>query len=209
MKNSKAFIWDHDGTLLDSYEMIVSSLYETYKEYGIELNKEDIHKHVIRYSVSSFIQKMEERTGIKFESMKKRYSEISDVKKLNIQAIPNDKDNFGKMAEQGAENFVFTHRGKSTETVLKNLELYHYFKEIISSQSGFPRKPEPDAINYLIKKYDLDRMNTYYVGDRTVDMDCAKNAKVNGILFLPTNSFCEANGSENYIVHNLLEIADL
>lgn len=59
MKNTKAFIWDLDGTLLDSYEIIVSSLYENYKEYGIELNKEDIHKHVIRYSVSSFIQKME------------------------------------------------------------------------------------------------------------------------------------------------------
>ena len=152
---------------------------------------------------------MEESTGITFDNMKKRYSEISDIKKLTIQTVPNAKEVLDKLTEHGTENFVFTHRGKSTETVLKNLELYHYFKEIISSQSGFPRKPEPDAINYLIKKYDLDRMNTYYVGDRTVDMDCAKNAKVNGILFLPTNSFCEANGTEKYIVHNLLEIADL
>lgn len=159
--------------------------------------------------VSSFIQKMEERTGITFDSIIKRYSEISDIKKLTIQTVPNAKEVLDKLTEQGVENFVFTHRGKSTETVLKNLELYHYFKEIISSQSGFPRKPEPDAINYLIKKYDLDRMNTYYVGDRTIDMDCAKNAKINGILFLPTNSFCEANGAEKYIVHNLLEIADL
>lgn len=208
MNNTKAFIWDLDGTLLDSYEIIVSSLYETYKEHGIELNKEDIHKHVIQFSVSSFIQQMEEKTGMVFDKMKARYSEISDIKKMNIQAIPNAKEVLKKLTEQGAENFVFTHRGKSTESVLKNLDLYQYFKEVITSQSAFPRKPEPDAINYLIEKHNLNRLSTFYVGDRTIDMECAKNAKVNGVLFLPENSFCEVNGAEKYIVKNLMEIVD-
>ena len=54
LKQRKVFIWDLDGTLLDSYGIIVSSLRKTYQEYGLPIDEEDVHRHVIRYSVNSF-----------------------------------------------------------------------------------------------------------------------------------------------------------
>ncbi|MBP5414837.1 MAG: HAD-IA family hydrolase [Lachnospiraceae bacterium] len=110
------------------------------------------------------------------------------------------------LSDRGDKHYVFTHRGKSTESVLKQLDIYDVFDEIVTSQSGFARKPEPDGINYFVDKYDLNRKNVYYVGDRTIDMDCAKNAGVNGILYLPENSYCKPNGSETYIISNLMDI---
>ncbi len=205
----KIFIWDLDGTLLDSYKTIVDGLYDTYKEYGIELNKEEINEHVITYSVSSFISKMIDVTGISFDEMKKRYSEIGEEKKKEIQLIPGAKETLRALSDRGDKHYVFTHRGKSTESVLKQLDIYDIFDEIVTSQSGFARKPEPDGINYFVDKYNLNRKNVYYVGDRTIDMDCAKNAGVNGILFLPDNSYCKPNGSETYIVKNLSSIIAL
>ena len=202
----KTFIWDLDGTLLDSYKTIVDGLYDTYKEYGIELNKEEIHEHVITYSVSSFINKMIEVTGISFDEMKKRYSEIGEEKKKDIQLIPDAYETLKVISERGDKHYVFTHRGKSTESVLKQLGIFECFNEIVTSQSGFARKPEPDGINYFVDKYNLDRKNVYYVGDRTIDMDCAKNAGVNGILYLPENSYCKPNGSETFIVNELSDI---
>ena len=50
-----AFIWDLDGTLLDSYGIIVSSLYQAYREFGVELDKEEIHREVISFSVGEFL----------------------------------------------------------------------------------------------------------------------------------------------------------
>ena len=205
----KTFIWDLDGTLLDSYKTIVDGLYDTYKEYGIELNKEEIHEHVITYSVSSFINKMIEVTGISFDEMKKRYSEIGEEKKKEIQLIPGAKETLKALSDRGDKHYVFTHRGKSTESVLKQLDIYDIFDEIVTSQSGFARKPEPDGINYFVDKYNLDRKNVYYVGDRTIDMDCAMNAHVNGVLYLPVNSYCKPNGSEKYIIQNLNDIIAL
>ncbi len=202
----KTYIWDLDGTLLDSYKTIVDGLYDTYKEYGIELNKEEINEHVITYSVSSFINKMIDVTGISFDEMKKRYSEIGEEKKKEIQLIPGAKETLKALSDRGDKHYVFTHRGKSTESVLKQLDIYDIFDEIVTSQSGFARKPEPDGINYFVDKYNLDRKNVYYVGDRTIDMDCAKNAGVNGILFLPDKSYCKPNGSETYIINNLMDI---
>ena len=95
----------------------------------------------------------------------------------------------------------------STDEVLRRLGLYGFFDEIITGQSGFPRKPAPDALLYLIGKYALDPSETYYVGDRTIDMDCARNAGVSGILYRPNDSLCEPNGSERYIVSDLVQIA--
>lgn len=205
----KAFIWDLDGTLLDSYKVIVSSLIDTYERYGIELDEEMVSKHVITYSCSAFIDMMVEKSGISAEDIKDRYSKISDDKRNDIDEIPHAKETLNELACTGAMHFVFTHRGESSEAVLKKLGLYDYFTEVITSKSGFPRKPEPDAIEYLIEKYVLDKQETYYVGDRTIDMDCAKNAGVKGILYFPEGSYCAPNGKETYIIKNLLEIKGL
>ena len=53
------FIWDLDGTLLNSYPLIVNSLYTIYKEKGVLIDKKEIYKQIIEESVSAFIKAME------------------------------------------------------------------------------------------------------------------------------------------------------
>ena len=87
-KAKPVFIWDLDGTLIDSYDIIVDSLCRIYKEkIGIELNREDVYREAIRYSVGHFIQGMEKQTGIKFDELKDRYSQISGEEKLKIKPM--------------------------------------------------------------------------------------------------------------------------
>ena len=200
------FIWDLDGTLLDSYEVTVSSLYYTYKEFNIELDKNYILKEVITYSVSTFISKMDEKYGISYDQIKDILSEISDRERANIKLIEHAKEILEYLKEQGVRNFVFTHRGDSTREVLTKLGLIDLFDEIITGKDGFPRKPDPAAINYFVEKYDLERKNTFYVGDRTIDIECAENAHVKSIMFLPDVSVAKATGLETYIVKDLLDI---
>lgn len=207
--SNKAFIWDLDGTLLDSYEVIVSSLKETINEMGIFVDREEIVKHAIEYSVTSFIEKMVPKADKSFEEMKKRYSEISGLRALEIKAMPNAVELLKALSDLSISNFVYTHRGRTTEGVLENLGMKQYFKEILTSRSGFPRKPSPDAINYLVDKYKLDKDNTFYVGDRSIDIDCAKNAGIKSILFLPENSYGRKTGYEDFVVQSLLEIKDI
>ena len=37
----KAFIWDLDGTLLDSYDAILAGIEETYTHYGLDFDLEN------------------------------------------------------------------------------------------------------------------------------------------------------------------------
>ena len=200
---NRAFIWDVDGTLIDSYAVIVSSLQETLEELGLHSDREEIHRYVITYSVSAFIRKMTEETGQSFERIKERYSEISRRREAGIKEIPNAGETLRLSKERGDRNFIVTHRGNSTEEVLKRLDLLEYFDEIITSRHGFARKPAPDAVEYLMDKYGLKKEETYYVGDRNIDMECAANAGIKGILYLPEGGFCIPSGKETFIVKDL------
>ena len=205
----EAFIWDLDGTLLDSYGVIVDSLYQIYQEKGVDIDKQEILHDVINESVSSFIMKMEKRFGIPFDDLKDRYSYISGKEKLNIKAMEHAKEILDYLQSRGIPNFVFTHRGVTTETVLKNIGLFDYFTEIVNSLNGFKRKPSGDALNYLVEKYHLDKENTYYVGDRSIDIECANNAHIKSIMFIPSQSVAKPTGKETYVINDLLDIKKL
>ena len=205
----QAFIWDLDGTLLDSYKIIVDSLYQIYLEKGIKLDKKEILFDVINESVSYFIKKMESIYGIPFDDLKDRYSIISGAEKLNIKAMNHALEILKFLKDKGIPNYVFTHRGKTTESVLKNIEMFSYFDEIVNSLNAFPRKPNPDGLNYLIDKYHLDKENTYYVGDRPIDIKCANNAGVKSILYIPTDGVAKPTGKETLVIHDLFEIKQI
>ena len=62
-----------------------------------------------------------------------------------------------------------------------------YFTEILTSQSGFARKPNPEAATYLLDKYKLDPRDTYYIGDRILDVEFAQNSSIQSINFLESS----------------------
>ena len=204
-----AVIWDLDGTLLDSYGVIVDSLYQIYQEKGVMIDKSEILYDVINESVSAFIKKMELRFGIPFDSLKDRYSIISGKEKLNIKAMEHAREILEYLQSKNIRNFVFTHRGVTTETVLNNIGITSYFDEIVNSLNGFERKPSPDGLNYLLDKYHLDKENTYYVGDRPIDIRCANNAHIKSIMYIPKQSVAKPTGKETFVISDLLDIKDI
>ena len=75
-----------------------------------------------------------------------------------------------------------------------------YFTEILTNQSGFARKPSPEAAAYLIDEYQLNLDNTYYIGDRTLDVEFAQNSGIQSINFL------ESSYEGNYRIQALADI---
>ena len=204
-----AFIWDLDGTLLDSYEIIINSLYQIYKEKGFEIDKREIYKDAINESVSYFIKRMETTLGVPFQDLKDRYTNITHEQVLSIKAMKHAKEILEYLNSVGVHNYVYTHRGVTTEVVLSNIGLLSYFDDIVTSLDNFKRKPDPEGLNYLINKYHLDKNHTYYVGDRKLDIECASNASIKSIMFIKPNSPGQPIGKEDYVIRDLLEIKEI
>ena len=205
----KAIIWDLDGTLLDSYHVIVESLRLAFQEFGVSMTYEDIWQYAITFSSTALIDEVSCQIGVPAGDILLRYSQISGSRYTHIRPMEHSLETLEKLSQMGVEHYVYTHRGKTTMPVLEHLGIDHYFKEVLTSRSGFARKPAPDAICYLLNKYGLSKEDTYYAGDRSLDMECAENAGIPGILYLPQGSRGTATGTEAFVVRDLLQIPDI
>ena len=205
----RAIVWDLDGTLFDSYDVIVESIYLALQENGISMDMEQIREYAIGSSIKAMFANIIDTHGISAEQLHSTYARISAGKHLQIKRMPNTLETLEKLEQAGVENYVFTHRGKTTAPVLENLHMDKYFKEVITSQSGFARKPDPEGLVYLMEKHGLDKNTTWFVGDRSLDMECANNGGIPGILYLPPGAIDVSGGTERYIVSDLLEILNI
>ena len=185
-----AFIWDLDGTLLDSYEAILSGIEETYAQFSIPFDKEKVRTFILKYSVQDLLVQVAEERGLDVDKLNQVRAQSLAEKSAQVILMPGGREVLAWANQQGIQQFVYTHKGDNTLTILRDLGLDVYFTEILTSQSGFARKPSPEAATYLISKYHLKPERTYYIGDRTLDIEFAQNSSIQSINFLGTPVDC-------------------
>lgn len=198
----KNFIFDLDGTLFDSYEVIVESALEILRRHGFFYEKEWFRKTILSSSLGEFFDRVANDT-VTAEELDTEYKALSAEYKHLIVEMPHALETLRRLK---GRLFVYTHRGATTDSVLKALNMDGLFEEVVTSLYLFPRKPSPDGLNYLIEKYALSKEDTYYVGDRRIDMECADNAGVKGVLYLPETSLVSPCGKEFKILSDLKEL---
>ena len=195
-----AFIWDLDGTLLDSYEAILSGIEETYAQFSIPYDKEKVREFILKFSVQDLLEKVAEERKLDVEVLNQVRAQSLAEKNAQVLLMSGARQVLSWADQVGIQQFVYTHKGNNAFTILRDLGLESYFTEILTSQSGFARKPNPEAATYLIDKYQLNPDNTYYIGDRTLDVEFAQNSGIQSINFL--ESTYEGN-------HRIQALADI
>lgn len=198
-----AFIWDLDGTLLDSYEAILSGIEETYSQFSIPYHKEEVREYILKYSVQDLLEKVAEEREIDVKILNQIRAQSLAEKNAQVVLMPGAREILNWADTRGIHQFVYTHKGDNAFTILKDLGMDSYFTEILTSQSGFARKPSPEAASYLIDKYGLDPKRTYYIGDRILDVEFAQNSQIKSINFL------ESPYEANQMIETLEEIRSL
>ena len=179
-----AFIWDLDGTLLDSYEAILSGIEETFAQFAIPYDKGKVREFILKYSVQDLLVQVAEGRKLDVEVLNQVRAQSLAEKNAQVVLMPGAREMLAWADQAGIQQFVYTHKGDNALTILRDLGLESYFTEILTSQSGFARKPSPEAANYLIDKYQLNPDNTYYIGDRTLDVEFAQNSGIQSLNFL-------------------------
>ncbi|WP_261087935.1 HAD family hydrolase [Streptococcus mitis] len=195
-----AFIWDLDGTLLDSYEAILSGIEETFAQFAIPYDKEKVRELILKFSVQDLLVQVAEERKLDVEMLNQVRAQSLAEKNAQVVLMPGAREVLKWAEESGIQNFVYTHKGDNAFTILRDLGLESYFTEILTSQSGFARKPSSEAATYLLDKYQLDSEKTYYIGDRTLDVEFAQNSGIQSINFL--ESTYEGN-------HRIQALADI
>lgn len=161
-------LWDFDGTLFDTYPAFTETMYKI-------LNKKVPKPTILKELKVSFSHaaKVFQLTDEDVKRFKKLETSLSSKFKPPFPYVE-------EILKRMNTNVIMTHKPKKeVMAILDDYDWHHYFKEMVTIDDGFPRKPDPSAYKYLHDKYNLDLV----IGDRLLDIIPAKKLGIKTCLF--------------------------
>ncbi|MFC4652369.1 HAD-IA family hydrolase [Lactococcus nasutitermitis] len=180
----KNYIWDLGGTLLDNYESSTHAFAATIWKMSERVVLHDEVYAALKISTAHAV----ETFAADLPDFLKNYKAL-EAETLRKPILFNDAQLLLEtIKKNNSQNFMISHRDKQVLDILSAANIKQYFTEVVTADDGFPRKPAPDSILYLLKKYQLNPKETVMIGDRSIDIEAGNAAKVNTIFFDPKAS---------------------
>lgn len=181
MRKIQHFIWDFDGTLFDTYPVIIKNLRLALGEYGCDCDPVQAMELMLD-TIPAARNFYADQFGIDREELAAAYGRYhrEATRQLAAEPISGVREVLERIHESGRHSYIFTHR-KNEETMLylKKYGLEDFFRDVIGPSSPqFAFKPAPDAVLYLMEKYGMCPEETVMVGDRDCDLGSGRNAGI-------------------------------
>ena len=177
------YIWDFDGTLFDSYPHSTRALYETARHFGVDVDYDALSR-AIRHSFARAFALV----GLTEEQLRLFHQwRGDDAFPPPIVPFPHAAAALEALSRRGARHWLYTHSNhRMSVRFLEQYGLARYFAGYVTPEDpGFAMKPYPGAIRYILERWSIDPATAVMVGDREIDMRCARDAGVDGILIDP------------------------
>ncbi len=186
----KHFIWDFDGTLFDTYPIIIDQIQTALGQFGHAIDPVELMEQLLN-TVGAALEYCAEKFSIDYTQLDEAYTALHSQSSLLPAALPmaSVEKVLEAVLARGGKNFIFTHRDlASTSAYLDKYGFSPYFTELVGTDSlGFAWKPAPDAIEYLLDTHGLDPKEVAMVGDREIDLASARAAGIYSIHYLCKN----------------------
>ncbi|WP_426348168.1 HAD-IA family hydrolase [Alloiococcus sp. CFN-8] len=193
----KAVIWDFDGTLFDTYPVMVKAFKEALAKRGYLEAEEQILKHMkvsVREAINHYTALYDLDKDFPLD-----YVRGEEVKASEALPFPFAREVCQGIIASGGRNYIVTHRSKtSAEKYLMEHSMMSLFTEIVGKENGFKRKPDPGAYHYILNKYSLGTEEVLIVGDREFEAKAAEIAGIHCCLF-DSNNVLRITKTEYYI----------
>ena len=99
----RAFIWDLDGTLLDSYDAILAGLEETYASYQLPFDRASIKDYILKHSVQDLLVAVAEEYHLDVTDLNHRRAESLAEKNAQVLLMDGARDVLSWGQEAGIE----------------------------------------------------------------------------------------------------------
>ena len=181
MQTIQHFIWDFDGTLFDTYPVIIEDLNRALHEFGHSCEKKEAMR-LMQDRLAQAQQFYAEKYGIPMAEVAAAYERhhARSNRELLAEPMAGIREVLEAIRSSGRHSYIFSHRKpEETADYLEKYGLSHYFTHIIGPGSeGFAWKPAPDAVLYLMDRYGMTPGNTVMVGDRECDLGSGRSAGI-------------------------------
>ncbi|MDD2935106.1 MAG: HAD family hydrolase [Candidatus Pacebacteria bacterium] len=201
----KAFIFDWTGTLSDNFHCFKKVCDSIFQEFGKEIiSDEEVRMNFTTPYMNFWNKYIPDISKSEMEVLYEKHTKEAGEPNL----FDGVKETITHLKESGFEMFVVSLDPKSKLTIeTERSGISHFMTEIIG---GVDHKKE-DSINYLIEKYDLDRNNTYFIGDTTGDIVSGEiaNIKTIAITWGIQHEKTLSKAGADYLINNIKEIKNI
>jgi len=203
-------LFDLDGTLLDTNELIIQSFQYTYLKH---LNKEVDREYIIKHFGEILKDTMDREFGDDSNAAIITYREFQNNNFYKLITIHDGvKEGVEKLHRQGYKLGIVTSRlNYSAIKGLKNFDLMDYFEVIIGADDTEIHKPDPTPALMALKELGGKPEESIIVGDTQFDILCGKNAGITSVVVgwsaLPMEVILKYE--PDYVVHSMEELMTL
>ncbi|MFO3715737.1 MULTISPECIES: HAD family hydrolase [Anaerococcus] len=179
------YIFDIDGTLLNTIDSISFHLNETLKKYELGAIPREKVLEFVGNGPRVLIGKTLDYVGFSGDEILKeeiynRYNEAYDNDPLYLtKPFEGIKKALDTLKENGEIIAAFSNKPDETSNrVLKSIFGEKYFDYILGYREDYKRKPSPEGIMIIANHFDVPFSDILYFGDSEVDMKCGRNASI-------------------------------
>ena len=183
MNTFSCIVFDIDGTLVSTNELIFASFNHVTKKY---LNKTLSPGEIIALFGPPEDVILVEWFGDRAEKVKNDYYEFytANHKKMT-QEIDGIKDILEFIRSKSVPMAVFTGKGRRTSVItLEQIGLLNYFDLLVTGDDVKTHKPSPDGLLKIINHFNVDPGKVILVGDAPSDIKAAKSAGIKSATVL-------------------------
>lgn len=203
MKNFDCYLFDLDGTLIDTTSLIYNCFRQSLKpvaqKWGVEVDKPTIASNIgrpLKYQMQQFFahHKIVD-DGIDYEKLCKNHMDFQKtIWQDHIKVFDEAEEVLSTLAERKKKMAIVTSRGReTTDLYLKHFQLYDFFDCIVTADDTVRHKPQADPALKALSFFDsalpnLSKEKVLFVGDSIHDQLCAKNASLPFFLVMRENT---------------------
>ena len=177
-----SILFDFDGTLINTNDVIIEAWQYTYKHYGRE---EQPVAYITKFFGEPLITTMAREFPAvdPLESAEIYRARQREMASALVSVFPGIEDLLRSLKERGYRLGIVTSRtGESTRNYLDTFGLGGYFDAIVSCDDTDKHKPDPEPALLGLAKLGAAADEALMIGDSYFDMKCANNAGVATVL---------------------------
>ncbi len=182
MNKIDTVLFDFDGTIMDTNNVILMSWQHTFRTLENREEEESVltatFGEPLEYTLARFFPNVPVEESIEIYRSFQR-TNFSDL----ITLFPGMKELVMKVKALGYKTGLVTSRLKSTAMEgLEKFDLTKYFDVIITPEDTDKHKPDPAPVNIALEKLGSKPENSVMLGDTLFDIQCSHNAGIGAIL---------------------------
>ncbi len=178
MKKYKGIIFDIDGTLTSTNELIFATFNHIAQKYeGRTYSEQEI---IAMFGPTEDVILKEKFNGDKFKEVYEEYYKFYRENHPRMADLyPGIVDILIELKQKKIYTSIFTGKGrKTTEITLEILGIKNFFDMIVTGDDVVNHKPSPEGILKFLNEFNLNRDEALMVGDSIADIVAANEAGI-------------------------------